>query len=426
MRAIAMLSMKRNMSTAVVIDDFMRRDLDVEATIRRKYLALQSLLDERTRRRWAAAESRSVGYGGDAVVASATGLARATIRAGRKELESGGEPGIRQRRPGGGRRSLVATQEGWVEALERMVEPTTRGDPTRPLRWTCKSTRNLATELQHEGFQVSHTSVGHKLHELGYRLHVVRKTLEGADHPDRNAQFEHINETVEAFQIRNQPVISVDTKKKELVGNFKNAGREWQPKGQPEEVNVHDFPSDALGKAIPYGVFDMTRNEAWVSVGCDHDTPAFAVASIRQWWRTMGRLSYPNATDLLITADAGGSNGYRARAWKVELQNLADETGLHIQVCHFPPGTSKWNKIEHRLFCYITQNWRGKPLASFETVVNLIGSTRTRKGLRVKARLDKKHYPTGVEIKKTDMKRLALRRDDFHGDWNYGFDPRRS
>jgi Rhodopirellula transposase DDE domain len=403
-----------------------KRALDMEAVIRLKYLALQAVLDERARRLWAAAESRSVGYGGDAVVASATGLARTTIRAGRKELASGGAPMGRQRHAGGGRKSLVETQDGWVEALERLVAPMTRGDPMSPLQWTCKSTRNLATELRRQGFEVSHMSVGSKLHDLGYSLHALRKNREGMDHPDRNAQFEHINATVEAFQARNQPVISVDTKKKELVGAFKNGGREWQPEGQPEEVDVHDFPDDALGKAVPYGVFDMTRNEAWVSVGRDHDTPAFAIASIRQWWRTMGKQAYSNATDLLITADAGGSNGYRARAWKVELQDLADEIRIHIQVCHFPPGTSKWNKIEHRLFCHITQNWRGKPLTSFETVVNLIGSTRTRKGLRVKARLDKNTYPTGLGITKAEMKRLALRRADFHGDWNYQVDPRTS
>jgi hypothetical protein len=332
----------------------------------------------------------------------------------------------RLRRPGGGRKSLTETQNGWVEALERLVAPTTRGDPMSPLQWTCKSTRNLASELRCQGFEVSHVSVGSKLHDLGYSLHALRKNREGMDHPDRNAQFEHINATVEAFQARNQPVISVDTKKKELVGAFKNGGHEWQPKGQPEEVNVHDFPEDALGKAVPYGVFDMTRNEAWVSVGRDHDTPAFAVASIRQWWRTMGKQAYPHATDLLITADAGGSNGYRAHAWKVELQDLADELRIHIHVCHFPPGTSKWNKIEHRLFCHITQNWRGKPLTSFETIVNLIGSTRTRKGLRVKARLDKNRYPTGVRITRKELKRLALLREDFHGDWNYQVDPRRS
>jgi hypothetical protein len=295
-----------------------------------------------------------------------------------------------------------------------------------PLRWTCKSTRNLAEELGKQGFSVSHSSVAHKLHDLGYSLHVLRKNREGEDHPDRNAQFEYISATVEDFQARNEPVVSVDTKKKELVGNFKNGGQEWQPKGQPEEVDVHDFPSDAVGKAIPYGVLDMARNEAWVNVGNDHDTPAFAVASIRQWWKMMGSTTYPEASELLITADAGGSNGYRARAWKIELQNLADETGLRIHVSHFPPGTSKWNKIEHRLFCHITRNWRGRPLSSFETVVNLIGSTKTTKGLRVKAQLDEKTYPTGVKITKAQMKGLALQVDEFHGDWNYQLQPRQS
>ena len=295
-----------------------------------------------------------------------------------------------------------------------------------PLRWTCKSTRNLADELRRKGFNVSHVTVAKELRLLGYSLHVLRKNHEGEDHPDRNAQFEHINDMVKSFQAQDQPVISVDTKKKELVGNFKNAGSEWQPKGQPEEVNVHDFPTDALGKAIPYGVFDMTRNEASVSVGRDHDTPAFAVASIRHWWRTMGKQAYPQATDILVTADAGGSNGYRARAWKARLQDLADETGLRIHVCHFPPGTSKWNKIEHRLFCHITRNWRGKPLATYETVVELIGSTRTSKGLHVRARLDNGSYPIGVEITQAEMKKLELRKEDFHGDWNYRVEPRRS
>jgi Rhodopirellula transposase DDE domain len=402
----------------------MKRDLKLEETIRTKYQALERALNERARRLWAATESSSIGYGGDALVASATGLARETIREGRKELKRGEAGRGRQRRPGGGRKALVVRQEGWVEALERMVSPTTRGDPMSPLQWTSKSTRNLATELQREGYRVSYVSVGKKLHELGYSLHALRKNLEGAEHPDRNEQFEYITAMVGDFQARKQPVISVDTKKKELVGRFRNAGREWQPKGRPEEVNVHDFPNEALGKAIPYGIFDMSRNEAWVSVGRAHDTPAFAVASIGQWWKTMGRPAYPRAKELLITADAGGSNGYRARAWKIELQRLADETGVRIHVCHFPPGTSKWNKIEHRLFCHITQNWRGKPLTSFETVVNLIGSTRTTKGLRVKARLDKRQYPTGIEITKAEMKSLALRRDDFHGDWNYVLEPR--
>jgi hypothetical protein len=401
----------------------MMRDTATESTVRQKYMAIAGALDERARRLWAAAESRAIGYGGDALVASATGLARATIRAGREELSMGRAIERRQRRPGAGRKPLTQTQEGWVAALEALVSPTTRGDPMSPLKWTCMSTRNLAAALGRQGFRVSHTSVGRKLHDLDYSLHVLRKNKEGANHPDRNAQFEHINTTVEAFQARNQPVISVDTKKKELVGEFKNSGAEWQPVGEPAEVNVHDFPNDAVGKAIPYGVYDVARNEAWVSVGSDHDTPAFAVASIRQWWRTMGRRAYPTATELLITADAGGSNGYRARAWKLDLQELADETRLRIHVCHFPPGTSKWNKIEHRLFCHITQNWRGRPLTSFETVVNLIGKTRTRKGLRVKARLDSEKYPTGIEITKAQMEQLALHRDTFHGDWNYEFRP---
>lgn len=404
----------------------MRRDSKLEAAIRQKYLSLEGVLNERARRLWAATESCAVGYGGDAVVASATGLARETIRIGREELKKGKMAAVRQRRSGGGRKALALVKEGWVEALERMVAPVTRGDPISPLQWTNKSTRKLAEELRHQGFSVSHTSVAKKLHDLGYSLHVLRKNQEGTDHPDRDAQFENINAMVDDFQARGQPVISVDTKKKELVGRFTNGGQEWQPEGKPEEVNVHDFPDEAVGKAVPYGVFDMTRNEAWVSVGRGHDTPAFAVASIRQWWESMGRPAYQHAMELLITADAGGSNGYRTRAWKKELQGLADETGLRIHVCHFPPGTSKWNKIEHRLFCHITQNWRGKPLTSFETVVNLIGRTRTTKGLRVKAHLDKRQYPTGAGTTKSEMKRLALKRDDFHGDWNYLLEPRQA
>jgi transposase len=404
----------------------MRRDIEFEAVIRAKYQALESVLGERGRRLWAATEARSLGYGGDALVASATGIARATIRAGRRELQSGGASAGRQRRDGGGRKHLVEKQEAWVETLERLVAPDTRGDPTSPLRWTSKSLRHLTAALAKEGFHVSHSSVGRQLHELGYSLRALHKNLEGADHPDRNAQFEHINAMVGAFQARNQPVISVDTKKKELVGNFKTSGREWQPKRKPQDVKVHDFLSDAVGKAIPYGVYDMTLDEAWVSVGKDHDTPAFAVASIRQWWRTMGQRAYPAASQLLVTADAGGSNGYRAKAWKTELQELADETGLQIHVCHFPPGTSKWNKIEHRLFCHITQNWRGKPLTSFETVVNLIGGTKTSKKLQIKARLDNRRYPTGIQVSKAQMRELALHRAKFHGDWNYQLDPRRS
>ena len=300
----------------------------------------------------------------------------------------------------------------------------TRGDPESPLRWTSKSKAKLSVAMKKQGFVISTTRVGHMLHSLGYSLRGARKTVEGNTHPDRNEQFEHINATVEDFQARAQPVISVDTKKKELVGDFKNAGREWQPKGQTERVLVHDFPGDAIGKAIPYGVYDMARNEAWVSVGNDHDTPAFAIASIRQWWKMMGKRSYPAAEEILITADAGGSNGYRSRVWKVRLQEWSDEVNLRIRVCHFPPGTSKWNKIEHRLFCHITQNWRGKPLRTFETIVDLIGSTRTNKGLRVKAKLDNRRYPTGVQVSNAQLQSVDLQPNEFHGEWNYQVSPR--
>ena len=332
---------------------------------------------------WAATESLAIGYGGDAVVSSATGLARETIRKGRDEY--------RARRGTGG-------------------APAPTGG-----RWTCKSRAKLAAALTQRGWRVSSTTVGRLLRKLGYSLQAAQKRREGTAHPDRNAQFEYINATAVRFLRRRQPVISVDTKKKELVGQFKNAGREWQPTGQPEAVLVHDFPTDACGKAIPYGVYDMTRNEAWVSVGCDHDTPAFAVASIRQWWKRMGRRAHPDATALFITADAGGSNGYRARAWKLELQQFADESHLRVRVSHFPPGTSKWNKIEHRLFCHITENWRGKPL---------IGHTRTAAGLRVKAKLDTRTYPTGVPVSRAQMDTIALLPNTFHGEWNYELLPR--
>ena len=404
----------------------MKRNLEVEAVVVEKYAAMAPALDERARRLWAAAESRAIGYGGDALVSAATGLARETIRNGRRDIEQGVEPTGRLRRPGAGRPNLEKTQPGLMKALEQMVDPLTRGDPTSPLRWTCKSRAKLAAGLAKKGWRISTTSVGRLLHVLGYSLQSARKTREGASDPDRNAQFEHINATAEQFLQGKQPVISVDTKKKELVGNFKNGGREWQPKGAPEEVMVHDFPTDATGKAIPYGVYDMARDEAWVSVGRDHDTPAFAVASIRQWWKRMGTRAYPKAKKLFITADAGGSNGYRARAWKLELQDFADETRLRIRVSHFPPGTSKWNKIEHRLFCYITQNWRGKPLRTFEAIVDLIGNTRTKAGLRVKAKLDKRKYPTGVKITKEQMEKIAILRDEFRGEWNYEIRPRRT
>jgi hypothetical protein len=402
----------------------MHRDIELEATIVAKFAALEGVLDERARRLWAATESAAIGYGGDALVSVATGLARATIRNGRRELDAGLVLDGRVRRPGAGRPSIHQTQPGILTALEALVDPLTRGDPTSPLRWTCKSKAKLAVALTKGGFKVSPTRVGRLLHELGYSLRSVRKTTEGTSHPDRNAQFEHINDTAADFLAHGRPVISVDTKKKELVGDFKNAGREWQPAGKPEKVLVHDFPDDATGKAVPYGVYDMGRNEAYVSVGCDHDTPAFAVASIRRWWTSMGRRAYPDTDALFITADAGGSNGYRTRAWKVELQKLADDIGVRICVAHFPPGTSKWNKIEHRLFCHITENWRGKPLRTFETVVEHIAHTRTSTGLRVTAKLDTRKYPTGVVITKAQMKGLDLRCDSFHGEWNYQLHPR--
>ena len=402
----------------------MQRDTATEETIVAKYSAIEGLLDERTRRLWAATESRAIGFGGDALVSAATGLARATIRKGRLELEEGVDPKGRVRKPGAGRPSLQQTQPGLKKALEQLVDPLTRGDPMSPLRWTCKSKAKLAAAMAKQGWKVSATMVGRLLHELGYSLKSVRKTTEGASHPDRNAQFEHINAVASDFLESGRPVISVDTKKKELVGDFRNAGEEWQPAATPEKVLVHDFPSDATGKAIPYGIYDMARNEAYVSVGRDHDTPAFAVASIRRWWSTMGELAYPDADELFITADAGGSNGYRSRAWKAELQKFADDSRLRICVSHFPPGTSKWNKVEHRLFCHITQNWRGKPLRTFEAVVQLIGHTKTEAGLRVRSKLDKRKYPTGVVTTDAEMQKLDLHKHTFHGEWNYALHPR--
>jgi hypothetical protein len=391
-----------------------------------KYAAISSVLNERGRRLWAAAESRAIGYGGDAVVSSATGLARQTIRQGRSEIGSVVESTGRIRRPGAGRPGLEASQPGLEEALEQLVDPVTRGDPMSALRWTCKSRAKLAATLTKEGWSVSSTSVGRMLNKLGYRLQSVRKKTEGASqHPDRNGQFEHINATAEDYLSKRRPVISVDTKKKELVGNFKNSGREWQPKGAPEAVLVHDFPQDSVGKAVPYGIYDMGRNEAWVNVGQSFDTATFAVASIRRWWSSMGKKAYPRASALFITADAGGSNGYRSRAWKHELQKFADDTNLRVRVSHFPPGTSKWNKIEHRLFCHITQNWRGKPLRTFETIVDLIGNTRTAAGLRVKATLDKRTYKKAVGVTKQQMEALSIHQDSFHGEWNYELRPRR-
>lgn len=402
----------------------MRRNIDLEATIAEKFAVVESALDERGRRLWCAAESRAIGFGGDALVSDATGVSRPTIRSGRRQIEAGIVSSDRIRGPGAGRPTVEHSQPGLTQALEKLVDPLTRGDPMSPLRWTCKSRAKLTAALNADGWKVSSTSVGRMLNDLGYRLQAVRKSTEGNAHPDRNAQFEHINATAEDFLERHQPVVSVDTKKKELVGDFKNNGREWQPMSTPERALVHDFPQDAKGKAIPYGVYDMGRNEAWVTVGCDHDTPTFAVASIRRWWDEMGKARYVDAQELYITADAGGSNGYRSRAWKCELQKFADDTGLKIHVSHFPPGTSKWNKIEHRLFCHITGNWRGKPLRTFETIVDLIGNTRTAAGLHVQAEMDEGKYPTGVKTTDAEMEALSLHKNEFRGDWNYELHPR--
>lgn len=384
-------------------------------------------MNERQRRLWSATEANEIGRGGIACVAEATGLSRTTIRAGIREIKTpvlknnSEEPRIR--RQGGGRKSLTHHDDELIGALDRLIEPTTRGTPVSPLRWTCKSTRKLAAELSAQGHSISREGVGRLLKSQGYSLQSNRKTVEGKQHPDRNAQFEYINKRVRSAQRRGQPTISVDTKKKELIGRFKNSGQEWLPKGEPETVDVHDFPDKELGKVIPYGVYDMKANEGWVNVGIDHDTATFAVASIKRWWLRMGRKQYPDATELTITADAGGSNSYRNRAWKVELQKFADEMGLKIRVHHFPPGTSKWNKIEHRLFCHITQNWRAHPLTSRQAVVELIGKTTTTKGLKVRACLDKRSYPTGRKITDAQLKQVRLKRDKFHGEWNYQIKP---
>ena len=399
--------------------------LDLEATMVAKWTVVEPLLDERGRRLWAAAESSAIGWGGDPLVSAATGLSRPTIRAGRREIEVGIGAPTRIRRAGAGRPRQEVSQPGLKAALEALVDPVTRGDPCSPLRWTCKSRAKLTAVLVKSGWTVSSTTVGRLLHGLGYSLQSIRKTREGASHPDRNAQFEYSNATAADCLARGQPVLSVDTQKKELVGEFKNAGREGQPKGTPEPALVHDFPQDSSGKAIPYGIYDMGRNAAWVNVGRDHHTPAFAVASIRRWWPAMGQPIYASATALFITADAGGSNGYRSRVWKYELQQFANETGLVIRVSHLPPGTRKWNKIEHRMFGHITQNWRGKPLRCSETIVDLIGHTRTAAGLRVKAKLDTRVYPKGVQITAAQMASLSLHRPTFQGDWNYELRPRK-
>jgi len=397
-----------------------------ELEIVEKYRALSPVMDERMRRLWAAAEAKAFGSGGIAAVERATGLSRTTIRAGREELSAGVAPEdvVAVRRKGGGRPRIEVANPEVLRDLESLVDPVTRGDPESPLRWTSKSTRRLAEELVARGHTISPQKVGELLYAAGYSLQSTRKTIEGASHPDRNEQFEFINARVDAFQARGAPVVSVDTKKKELVGDFKNAGHEWQPSGAPVPVRVHDFIDPVLGKAIPYGVYDLALNEAWVNVGIDHDTPEFAVESISRWWERMGSEAYLDATELLITADCGGSNGARARLWKLELQKFADRTGIAVSVSHFPPGTSKWNKIEHRLFCHITENWRGRPLVDHETIVQLIGSVRTSAGLRVEAVLDMNAYATGIEVPDADMDAINITREPFHGDWNYTIHPR--
>ena len=400
----------------------------LEEIISKKYNLLKPFLDEKSKRLFAAAEALSIGKGNISIVSLATGISENTIKKGCNELESGKVgtsetpiPDDKIRAPGGGRKKSVEKDPTLLSDLETLIEPTSRGDPESPLRWTSKSLRKLAKELQKIGHKVSHARVADMLHMLGYSLQANKKTIEGTEHPDRDDQFKHINEKCKTFQDEKQPVISVDSKKKELIGNFKNSGRELRPKKDPIPVNVHDFEDKELGKVNPYGVYDIANNEGWVNVGIDNDTASFAVESIRRWWNMMGCKLYPEAKKLMITADCGGSNGYRVRLWKVELQKLADEIGLEISVCHFPPGTSKWNKIEHRLFSQITMNWRGKPLTSYEFVVNLIAATTTSKGLEVKCILDTNEYPKGIKIEKKRVEELDIIRDEFHGEWNYTF-----
>ncbi len=401
--------------------------MDAEKSVRQKWRLLKATMDERARRLWAGAEAGAIGYGGVAAVARATGMAISTVRKGRDEARAGArrDDVVKTRRSTGKRPYEAAHPEVWP-ALEKLVDPVTRGDPESPLRWTCKSTHMLAAELfaQH-GIRISHKTVSKLLRGHDYSLQAPNKSVEGNQHPDRNAQFEHINAKAQDCIERGIPVISVDTKKKELVGNFKNGGREWQPKGEPDLVDVHDFPTDAIGKAIPYGVYDLAADDGFVSVGVDHDTPAFAVTSIEAWWKQVGEPRYPDAREIFITADAGGSNGHRPRMWKAELQRLADKLDLAIHVSHFPPGTSKWNKIEHRLFSFISINWRGRPLRTYETIINLIGNTTNRGGLVVRARLDRRRYPIGKKISAKDFRALNIERHDFHGDWNYVVKPRK-
>src|SRR5438874_1113583 len=394
--------------------------MDDESEIHTRFKMLAPFLNERTRRLFTAAEAAALGRGGITRVARATGVSRRAIAAGLAELHAPQAASAHSvRRPGGGRKRAVQTDQTLQDDLERLIAPVTRGAPESPLRWTCKSVRKLAEELRRLGHATSHRMVAELLHDLDYSLQANRKTLEGTSHPDRDAQFAYINAKVQAALQAGEPVISVDAKKKELVGDFKNAGREWHPAGHAVPVRVYDFIIPALGRVTPYGVYDMARNAGWVNVGTDHNTAAFAVESIRRWWYAMGKTAYPQASTVLITADGGGSNGSRVRLWKLELQRLADETGVAIAVCHFPPGTSKWNKIEHRLFSFISQNWRGKPLVSHEVIVNLIAATTTKTGLQVVCQLDQHSYPVGLKVSQKAMEEINLRRDPFHGEWNY-------
>lgn len=402
--------------------------MEAENEIRARYVNLEWALNEKLRRLFAANEAKVFGHGGITLAQKATGVARNSIKQGLKELsnkekEFDSSAPVRIRKVGGGRKASVKKDKKLRSALENLVEPTTLGDPESPMRWTCKSLRQLESELRSQGFHVSHTSVGNLLKEIGYSLQGNQKTLEGSKHPDRNAQFEFINARTEEAMREGQPVISVDTKKKELVGRYKNGGKELRPKGNPEQVKVYDFVDKKLGRANPYGVYDVADNSAWVSVGTDHDTASFAVSTIRRWWFSMGSDLYPEAQKLVITADGGGSNGSRVRLWKIELQKLANELKIPIHVSHFPPGTSKWNKIEHRLFSFISMNWRGKPLVSHETIVNLIAATTTTKGLKVRAELDSAHYPKGIKVTDEELEAIQIKRDEFHGEWNYSILP---
>ena len=390
--------------------------------ISKRFEILRPLLNERLRRQFAAAEAMAIGHGGITFVSNATGVSRRAITVGCGEIKNINQEDIsrqRIRKKGAGRKKAVDSQPKLMSELEKLIDPYTRGDPESPLRWTCKSVRNLSGELKKKGYKASHNLVAELLKQNGYSLQANQKSLEGSSHPDRNLQFEHINEKVIEFQNNGYPVISVDTKKKELVGQFKNNGRELRPKKSPEKVKVHDFEDKKLGKVAPYGIYDITQNMGYINLGTDADTSAFAVESIRRWWITMGKTIYPNAEKLLITADSGGSNGYRRKLWKTELQKFSREIGIEISVCHLPPGTSKWNKIEHRLFSYISQNWRGKPLISHEVIISLISSTTTKKGLTVHCELDENQYPKGIKISDKELKKINIKKDGFHGEWNY-------